>query len=51
MKTLFKVVIWLIVLTIALDIAWPQEARDKAAGAIAHSICSQRPQREVCGRP
>ena len=40
-----------IVLTIVLDIAWPQDARDKAADAIAHSICSQRPQPEVCSQP
>ena len=43
MRTLVKIVVWLIVLTIVLDIAWPQSARDKAADAIAHSICAQRP--------
>lgn len=49
MRTLLKVVVWLIVLTIALDIFWPQSARDKAAAGIAHSICAQRPQPEECG--
>ena len=49
MRMLFKIVVWLIALTIVLDIAWPQSARDQAAGAIAHSICSQRPVPEECG--
>jgi len=48
-RTLVKVVVWLIVLTIVLDIAWPMEAREKAAAAMAHSICSQRPPPEECG--
>ena len=51
MRTLVKIVVWLIVLTIVLDIAWPQSAREKAADAIAHSICSQQPQPEVCRQP
>ena len=51
MRTLVKIVVWLIVLTIVLDIAWPQSARDKAADAIAHSICSQQPPPEVCRQP
>jgi hypothetical protein len=50
-RTLVKIVVWLIVLTIVLDIAWPQDARDKAAAAIAHSICSRQPPPEECGRP
>ena len=48
MRTLVKIVVWLIILTIVLDIAWPQAARDKAADAIAHSICSQKPPPKVC---
>jgi len=48
-RTLFKIVLWLLVFQIALAIVWPQDARDKAAAAIAHSICSQRPQPEECG--
>lgn len=49
MRTLVKIVLWLLVLAIALDIAWPREARDEAAGAIAHSICSQQPPPDECG--
>ena len=49
MRTLFKIVLGLIVLTIVLDVAWPQEARDQAAARIAHAICSQKPQPEECG--
>lgn len=45
---LVKIIVWLVVLTIVLDIAWPQSARDRAAGAIAHSICSHQPPPEVC---
>jgi hypothetical protein len=50
-RTLFKIVLWLIVLTIVLDIAWPESARERAADAIAHSICSQQPAPEVCSQP
>ena len=49
MKGCLKVVIWLVALTILLDIFWPQSARDRAAVGIAHSICAQRPQPEECG--
>jgi hypothetical protein len=49
MRTLLKIVVWLIALTIVLDVFWPQEARDKVAAGIAHAICSQRPQPEECG--
>ena len=48
MRTLVKVFFWLLVLGIVLDIAWPQSARERAADAIAHSICSQQPPPEVC---
>ena len=41
MRTLVKIVVWLIVLTIVLDIAWPQSARDRAAGA--RGVRPQRP--------
>jgi hypothetical protein len=44
-----KVFFWLLVIQIALAIVWPQSERDKAAAAIAHSICSQRPPPEECG--
>ena len=39
-----------VVLVVVLDIAWPQSARDRAASAIAHSICSQQ-QPGVCSQP
>jgi hypothetical protein len=48
-RTLVKVVVCLLVVQIVLAIVWPQDARDRAAAAIAHSICSQRPQPEECG--
>lgn len=48
MRTLLKVFFWLLVFGIVLSIAWPQSAREKAADAIAHSICSQQPPPEVC---
>ncbi len=44
-----RVLIALLLLTVVLDVAWPQSARDQAAADIAHSICSQRPQPEACG--
>jgi hypothetical protein len=44
-----KVVIWLVALTIVLDVCWPQSARNRAAAGIAHSICSQNPAPEECG--
>lgn len=49
MRTLVKVFLFLLVFQIVLAIVWPQSERDKAAAAIAHSICSQRPQPEECG--
>jgi hypothetical protein len=48
-RTLVKVFVWLLAFQIILSIVWPQDARDKAAAGIAHSICSQRPQPEECG--
>jgi hypothetical protein len=48
-RTLVKVIVSLVVLTIVLDIAWPQSARDKTAAGIAHTICSQNPAPEECG--
>ena len=51
MRTLVKVVVWLLVFGIVLAVAWPQSAREKAADAIAHSICSQQPPPEVCSQP
>jgi hypothetical protein len=48
-RTLLKIVVWLVALTIVLDIFWPQSARDRAAAGIAHAICSHQPPPEECG--
>ena len=48
MRTLVKVFVWLLVFGIVLAIVWPQSAREKAADAIAHSICAQEPPPGVC---
>jgi hypothetical protein len=45
-----RLVIGLLVVGFALDVAWPQSARDQAAAAIARSYCEHNPQAEACGR-